>query len=130
MTKIMGKACNQERKLVDFVELSNFCHSLILEQKTDVLGCVRAMEVVMILNLVVISALNLLCEAHILLKINGTSKPVDLQDSHPNAWQNLVTADLFNKVENIEVKGIHRVQKLSVHQGLKLACVNLEVCLN
>lgn len=107
MAEIVSKASDQERKLVDIVELSNFCNSLILQQEADVLGGISPMEVVMILNLVMVSTLNLLCEAHIFLNINGGSEPIDLQDSQPNAWQNLVSANLLNQVEDIKVKGVN-----------------------
>lgn len=58
----MSKTCYQKGKFVNIVELCHLPNSLVLEHKTHVLCTVRAVKIIVILDLSVISTLNLLSE--------------------------------------------------------------------
>lgn len=120
MSNIMGKGSNDNRDCVKFGELGNLFHVLWLKHKTNVLSRVWTMKIIVILDSLVVSSVDLIREANELPKVDTLIKPMNLEQSHSNCWENLVSSNHFLQVKNVEIEGAQLIEELIIIDEFKV----------
>lgn len=120
MVYIVAEGRCKDGEHVRLVKFSILGEALFVQNNVTVLGNIRSMEVIVVLNVSIVTVVDLSDEQHELFKVDQVEQIVLFEEAHCHKWHLHVSPDSLGKVINVEVKFVEVEIELLVVLDLPL----------